>query len=40
MEYSYEEELDCNLEEQEIFNEKLKDSLEDNFNMEEELDNE
>jgi len=43
MEYSYDEELDCNLEEKEIFDEKLKEYLEDvltNFNMEEEIDNE
>ena len=43
MEYSYEEELDCNIKEKEIFDEKLKDDLENtliDFSMEEEIDNE
>ena len=43
MEYSYEEELDCNPEDKEIFDKKLEEDLENtliNFSMEEEIDNE
>ena len=40
MEDSYEEELDCNFEEKEIFDKKLEEELEDtltDFNMEEDI---
>ena len=43
MEYTYEEELDCNPEDKEIFDKKLEGNLEDtliDFSMEEEIDNE